>query len=514
MDTNIFEEAPESNAPSVGDAKRQVEKKARQLVYDARYDAKKELGGKAVTPEIMNKMVMQRIQKSTSIPPVKLRARQMVSGVKEEYVSDIKNGAIDSVANALYSVFVNGISEETETKLDYLEELNDSSERKYKVRVTDKKTGNSYVRLATREKISELRANPNIQSVEMTEYGETREGERKHGESTARAKSGKGLDPVGKEDSDVNNDGKVDKTDDYLKNRRKKIGSAIETRKEGFDFFEQRRPTKSQNTNQIMTNDEKGVVNTGVVKINPEIKESAYAKFSRILSEKAQSQQQQKLFGLALSVKRGETPRSDASSEVKNMVDDMGEKKLRDFAKTSHKGLPVRKEEMECDSKPKSKKGEDDYRSMPTKANLVKNKLRAMGLKMSYEPDGDQIDEMGPLAGLAVRGAAALGAGIAGKIMADKASKSADALKKKQSEKAKQLNQLQSYEPDGDLVDEARGEFRSLGRADRDGGRNRYMGSATPQQKREEEKSADAAAKRAKAQLARNLARESARKKR
>jgi hypothetical protein len=35
------------------------------------------------------------------------------------------------------------------------------------------------------------------------------------------------LDPVGKEDDDVNNDGKKDKTDDYLKNRRKKVSAAI-----------------------------------------------------------------------------------------------------------------------------------------------------------------------------------------------------------------------------------------------------------------------------------------------
>ena len=36
-----------------------------------------------------------------------------------------------------------------------------------------------------------------------------------------------GLDPVGNEDGDVNNDGKKDKTDKYLMNRRKAIGSAI-----------------------------------------------------------------------------------------------------------------------------------------------------------------------------------------------------------------------------------------------------------------------------------------------
>jgi len=44
----------------------------------------------------------------------------------------------------------------------------------------------------------------------------------------------KKLDPVGKEDDDINNDGKVDKTDKYLKNRREKISKNIkEFLKEG-----------------------------------------------------------------------------------------------------------------------------------------------------------------------------------------------------------------------------------------------------------------------------------------
>jgi hypothetical protein len=42
------------------------------------------------------------------------------------------------------------------------------------------------------------------------------------------------LDPVGKEDGDVNNDGKKDKTDNYLMKRRKAIGKAIATRKEEY----------------------------------------------------------------------------------------------------------------------------------------------------------------------------------------------------------------------------------------------------------------------------------------
>jgi len=44
--------------------------------------------------------------------------------------------------------------------------------------------------------------------------------------ATAKAMSEK-LDPVGKEDDDINNDGKVDKTDKYLSNRRKAIAANI-----------------------------------------------------------------------------------------------------------------------------------------------------------------------------------------------------------------------------------------------------------------------------------------------
>ena len=35
------------------------------------------------------------------------------------------------------------------------------------------------------------------------------------------------LDPVGKEDGDIDNDGDKDKTDDYLLNRRKAVSKAV-----------------------------------------------------------------------------------------------------------------------------------------------------------------------------------------------------------------------------------------------------------------------------------------------
>jgi hypothetical protein len=56
-----------------------------------------------------------------------------------------------------------------------------------------------------------------------------------------RYKIPEGMDPVGKEDGDINNDGKKDGTDKYLANRRKAIGKAIAKKrgrvKEGFSAW-------------------------------------------------------------------------------------------------------------------------------------------------------------------------------------------------------------------------------------------------------------------------------------
>jgi hypothetical protein len=41
------------------------------------------------------------------------------------------------------------------------------------------------------------------------------------------ASKAEGLDPVGKEDDDINNDGKVDKTDKYLSTRRKAVAANL-----------------------------------------------------------------------------------------------------------------------------------------------------------------------------------------------------------------------------------------------------------------------------------------------
>ena len=62
------------------------------------------------------------------------------------------------------------------------------------------------------------------------------------------------------------------------------------------------------------------------------------------LQEKAVSEQQQKLFGLALSVKRGETSKDKVSPEVLKIVNTVSEAEIRKYAATPHEDVPKKKE--------------------------------------------------------------------------------------------------------------------------------------------------------------------------
>jgi len=54
----------------------------------------------------------------------------------------------------------------------------------------------------------------------------------------------------------------------------------------------------------------------------------------------ARSKAQQRLFGLAYAVKKGDLPRSAVSDDVLGIVDSLSKAKIRDFAATKHDGLP------------------------------------------------------------------------------------------------------------------------------------------------------------------------------
>ena len=370
------------------------EERAKQAVYDIRYKARRDEIPliKAYTEYMKNSSISGQ---ERSMVKAKLFGKVSGGMRAEDFNPIFKDAASDNVAKALFKVFVEGTEQEQELiSLTYLEEFDNPEHRKYKVRVTDKNTKRSYVRMATREKINQLRANPNIESVEMTEYGEPYEGERKKGSQTAKVAAGKGLDPVGQEDGDVDNDGDKDKSDKYLMKRRGAIGNAIATRKEEF-IHEAGRKKKSDRPEQFDI--VKGIHNK--VNIAPtqggneRVGLMAHNELDGgLIVEKAMSKAQQRFMGMVYAAKKGEPA---ASPEVAQSAKEITKKEAKKFASTKHKGLPEKvKEEMDCGSDDKKKKGEEeDPRSIKTKDNLVKNKLRAMGLKMSYEPEGEVLED-------------------------------------------------------------------------------------------------------------------------
>lgn len=62
------------------------------------------------------------------------------------------------------------------------------------------------------------------------------------------------------------------------------------------------------------------------------------------IDEKAVSQQQQKLMGMAYALKKGDMPESEASDEVKKIAKDMSTDELKKYAGTKHEGLPKEKD--------------------------------------------------------------------------------------------------------------------------------------------------------------------------
>ena len=145
------------------------------------------------------------------------------------------------------------------------------------------------------------------------------------------AKQSKKLDPVGQENSDVDNDGDVDSSDQYLKNRRDSIGA-------------------------------------------------------RIAADKKKK------------VEEALDPVGNEDEDIDNDRDsDKTDKYLLNRRKVRSKIIKSKvTEDCGCEDS-----GEDedkkvieiDVRELKTRINLAKNKMRSMGLKMSQELEGTQLDE-------------------------------------------------------------------------------------------------------------------------
>ena len=400
-------------------AKEKVEKQARQLAYDVRYKTKQAMaqksGGK-MDPAQVQKAYMSQLAKSPAAPAIKARAKQMLMG--EDYKKDLGKLVSDSAASALFKVFVEHHQKDADGKVIEHEDTTPSSveeiseeEKSYKVRVTDKKTSNSYVRMATRSKIAELRSNPNISSVEMTEYGTPTKSEKYKGKQTAKAKGGGGLDPVGKEDGDVNNDGKKDGTDKYLMKRRKAIGKAMATRKEEYSWRDGFAELIEKNDKEKKITGE-GVNNKKLIKVFPDDVKEMYgsaagtgatmSKPQPPQEEKkpdpqmAQKERKQAQIKKQVLMKKLQAVRAGAGSDITSSYEP--EKKLTEG------------EDGPCDPKPETPAGMGDItfdaggaipttikaigdpRELETAMKLKKTMLRASGLNMSHELEGDMVE--------------------------------------------------------------------------------------------------------------------------
>ena len=429
-----------TGSPAVG-AKEKVEKQARQLAYDTRYKVRQSMNkGTKLNPAQVSKAYMSQLAKSNAAPAIKARAKQMLLG---EDLIDTKRLATDTIVSAMYKVFVDGVEEEVVEENDYLQQLTEMEEKKYKIRVTDKKTGNTYVRMATRAKIAELRANPNISSVEMTQYGEPTKSEKHRGSSTAKAKSGQGLDPVGQEDGDVDNDGDKDKSDKYLMKRRKAIGKAISTRKEDYDWKDgfaeliEKKSTKNDDNEKkidVMKGTNKVVVfpdeNSGIKEEVEDQKQDQGQQDQRANDAKTKQRKQQtianqkKILMAKLQQLQKGIPLSQEEIEIEGeQIDEKITAKtemgtaIKDFYASKSPQLAGRTKEerrkaaiaavltarrggKKLGEEVKKQEDEEDTRAIPTKMSLVKNRLRAKGIQVSGDipsPRNTETAELPPI---------------------------------------------------------------------------------------------------------------------
>ena len=338
-------EAKKGGGKATGSVEESSEKKIRQAVYDIRYRARREdIDLKAAYSQYMSNSSLSQAER-TAVRE-KLFGKEG-GGVKEQVMLNVDEIASDNLANALHKVFVE--KKEKGIELEYLKQLEEDAETKYQVRVTDK-NGKVYTRNATRSKITQLRQNPNIKSVEMSDHGEPYEGK--------------------KAKKDYDGDGKVESPSKehagavHNAIQRKKGGDpdGKDTRKEALErawkqaFLADGTVTTEPKNKTKVTGEGVDNYKSGAVKIAPANKEEDPA----VASANARG-------GIYASFAHQKM--LDILSEKAACASDKKKKKSYSEAVVNTK---------ECEKKPEEEK---DMRGTYAKINLVKNKLRSMGQK-------------------------------------------------------------------------------------------------------------------------------------
>jgi len=389
MSNHISEEGPRQGH-AAGDTS--VEQQASQLASDIKYKARqkmKQTSGSALSPAQVQALYRQLLNASPAPGAVK-------SIVKKKLFEKVDRGVelvSETIKGSKFSVFGKIFVEGGGQKEEVIEE---DADQKFIVRVTDKATGNTSYRKADRAKIAQLRANPNISSVEIT--GRKKADDAYDSEKTGGKKAKK----------DYDGDGKIESgTAEYMGSRDKAIKKAMAKEEVIYEKEE--------------SGDKKIDVMKGknTIKVNPSLGESIKAELAALKAEKIQEQE-------AAMKQQEDEKKKEALADQQAKKDKMMklrilQNKMRavrggaDITASYHpESDTIAEGEGQVRYCPKCDKDEtrdecryggeywdenskpakaEDPRGMKTNINLAKNKLRAMGLKMSYDMEGDQIDE-------------------------------------------------------------------------------------------------------------------------
>ena len=420
MDKNIFEEGPR-RGHAAGDTS--IEQQASQLASDIKYKARQKMKGTSgsnMSPGQVQQLYRSLLGSSTAPGAVKARVK------KKLFKEQVDTGVVP------VSEHVKGSASYVLTRV-FLE----AEERKFVIKVVDKATGNTSYRKADRAKIAELRANKNISSVEITGRKEPDDAYKGDPKPAGGKKAKK----------DYDGDGKIESgTAEYMGSRDKAIKKAMA--KEEF-IADAKEEDKEDKKLDVM----KG---KNEVKINPSLGESIKAELDALKAKKVEE---------AMAAAKEAGPSPEERQQLMNK-DKMLKKKImmqKQTMQMQKQGrLPLNYSEeancahnnegeecavhgkSECPTESKKVEGEkdgtfdalrtmkpdaekDDPRSMPTKINLAKNKLRAMGLKMSYDMEGEMTEATED----SLRDRRMERGGVDGNTRYDKAPKSTSGPKKK-----------------------------------------------------------------------------------
>jgi len=395
MSNHIFEEGPRQGHAAGNTS---VEQQASQLASDIKYKARqkmKQTSGSALSPAQVQALYRQLLNASPAPGGVKSIVKQKLFKEQVDCGAEIVSETVKrSKSNVFGKIFVEGGGQKVE------EVIEEDADQKFIIRVTDKQTGNTSYRKADRTKISQLRANPNISSVEITgrkEVDDAYKGDPKpnYGEKQEKKYgSSKGKNTVGDKDGDGT---KEPDRHEYagVKDRAIKKSMAKEE-----VIYE-----KEENGDKKIDVMKKG---KNTVKINPSLGESIRAELDALKAVKieeqdaAMKQQEDEKKKEALAAQQGKRDKmmklrilQNKMRAVRGGAEIAASHELEGDTIAEGEACMHNNEGEDCPVHGKDDCSMEDPRSMPTKINLAKNKLRAMGLKMSYDMEGDVVNEEG-----------------------------------------------------------------------------------------------------------------------